>query len=150
MIPFPLPPALARLHELLEAYTERHEEGFFMAEQDRNKSHQAQPVLVFVTASSLRQDPDSAPRRQAPDWIGEILAAGPASKRMPRYAKAGVKEYWRVDLGLSADGVAPPRIEVHWEPRGDGTYAKVKSFEAGEKVVSHLFSDLDLRPGDLV
>ena len=35
MIPFPLPPVLAYLHEVLEGHTETRERGFFMAERDR-------------------------------------------------------------------------------------------------------------------
>ncbi len=64
-----------------------------MAEQDRNRQHQAQPVLVFVSPQSLRQDPESAPRRQAPDWIGEILGEEPHPERMDRYARAGVRYF---------------------------------------------------------
>ena len=148
-MPFPLPPALARLHELLERYTETHEEGFFMAEQDRNRQHRAQPVLVFVSPQSLRQDPKTAPKRSAPDWIGEILTAETQPKRMARYAQAGVKEYWKVDLGMSESGIGPARIEVHTEPTSDGTFAHVREYVGDEQVESLSFPGLELKPIDL-
>lgn len=149
VIPFPLPPALARLHTLLEAYAENHEEGFFMAEQDRNRQHRAQPVLVFVSPASLRQDPETAPKRSAPDWIGEILTGEPNPERMERYAKAGVKEYWKVDLGISEDGVRPAKIEVHSHPLEDGTYANMREYVDDDVVESQSFPGLALRPRDL-
>ena len=120
-----------------------------MAEQDRNRQHQAQPVLVFVSPQSLRQDPESAPRRQAPDWVGEILGGEPQPERMARYAKAGVGEYWRVDLGISSDGVAPARIEVHTEPQEDGSYASRAEYVGDERIHSRQFPRLELRPQDL-
>ena len=106
-------------------------------------------LLVFVSPQSLRQDPDSAPKRQAPDWIGEILGSEPHPQRMERYAKAGVREYWRVDLGISDDGVAPPRIEIHTGPRPDGSYEEMATFVGDERVESTQFPTLDLKPQDL-
>jgi Uma2 family endonuclease len=145
-----MPPSLAKLHQLLEQYTEEHEEGFFMAEQDQNRSHQAQPVLVFIAPESLRQDPETAPKRAAPDWIGEILNDDdPREDRIQRYAKAGVKEYWRIDLGLKSDGVAPARIEVHTSPQSDGSYTDQVAFVGKETVVSERFPGLALCPQDL-
>lgn len=144
-----MPPSLNRLHEILEAYTEAHEEGFFMAEQDRNQQHQAQPVLVFIGPESLKQDPESAPKRQAPDWIGEIVGETPFPERMARYAKAGVREYWRIDLGLSTDGIAPARIEIHVSPSKDGTFGEVTVFTDDEPVKTERFPGLKLCPQDL-
>jgi Uma2 family endonuclease len=145
-----MPPSLAKLHHLLESYTGEHEEGFFMAEQDQNKSHRSQPVLVFIAPESLRQDPETAPKRSAPDWIGEILTENDLRpERMERYAKAGVKEYWRIDLGLMSDGVAPARIEVHTAPTGEGTYSEKTVFVGEERIVSARFPGLALRPQDL-
>jgi hypothetical protein len=146
VIPFPLPPALAKLHGLLESYTGKHEEGFFMAEQDQNRQFRAQPVLVFVSPESLRQDPETAPKRSAPDWIGEILTGEPRHDRMERYAKAGVKEYWTVDLGITPDGVGPARIDVHTGPRDDGTFEEKREFVGDDQVESMSFPELKLRP----
>jgi Uma2 family endonuclease len=149
VIPFPMPPSLNRLHQILERYTETHEEGFFMAEQDRNQQFRAQPVLVFVGPESLKQDPKKAPKRQAPDWIGEILGDKPYPERMARYAKAGVREYWRIDLGLNADGIAPARIEVHVSPNPDGTFSECTVFTDDQQVESDRFPGLELCPQDL-
>jgi Uma2 family endonuclease len=140
IIPFPLPPALARLFDLLEGYTEENEEGFFMAEQDRNRQHQGQPILLYIRPSSLR-GPET-PERKAPDWMGEVLAEGQTSERATRYAQAGVKEYWRVDPSV-------PRIEVLAEPQEDGGWAQRAVFEGDQPVVSETFSGLELRPADL-
>ena len=144
-----MPPSLSRLHEILESYTESREEGFFMAEQDRNEQFRAQPILVFIGPESLKQDPEKAPKRQAPDWIGEILGEIPYPERMARYAKAGVKEYWRIDLGLSSEGVAPAKIEVHVSPQEDGTFAKVTVYLDAQQVESDHFPGLGLCPQDL-
>jgi Uma2 family endonuclease len=142
MIPFPLPPVLARLFELLEGHTEQVEEGFFMAEQDRNRQHQAQPVLMYVRPASLR-GPETAERRPM-DWIGEVLDGEPDPERLPRYARNGVPEYWRVEP-------AGPRIVVHTEPlKNEERYAKVEVFAADEPIRSLTFPGLELTPAGLV
>ncbi|MGE0707934.1 MAG: hypothetical protein AB7N76_14560 [Planctomycetota bacterium] len=137
MIPFPLPPLLARLHEALEHYTEERERGFFLAEQQRNFQARAQPVLIFVTAQQL--DGEKSDTRNAPAWMGEVGDAIDLAK----HAAAGVREVWRV----RAEGTVA--IEVFREP-GPAGYGARAEFRDEEPVVSGVFVDLALRPRDLL
>lgn len=142
VIPFPLPPALARLHEILERYTEFKERGFFLAEQDRSGQAQGQPVLVFISAQQLSASPD--PGKHPPAWMGEVVVAGADEARMQRCAAAGVPEFWRV-FDVEGD---TPRIEVHTEP-GPGGYGSAQVFEGDVSVRSTTFPDLSLCAKDL-
>lgn len=140
--PFPLPPVLARLFELLEGYTEGREAGFFMAEQDRNRQHRAQPVLVYVGPEALRGEGRTGEPRP-PDWLGEVREGEDEGDRAVRAARAGVREYWRVDP-------AGPAVWVHTEPRPDGGWGRREVFRGDEPVRSDTFPGLVLRPSDLL
>lgn len=143
MIPFPLPPVLAYLHEILEGYAELHDKGFFMAEQDRNHEARNQPVLMYLCPTSLRDEKST--ERRPPTWMGEVIMADQSAnpERLVRYAKAGVSEFWRVRQEES--GYA---VEVHSQPEGE-TYASVATFRADEPVRSGVFVELDLKPSAL-
>jgi len=142
-IPFPLPPVLARLHALLEGYTEEREQGFFLAEQDRSNQAQAQPVLIYVTESQLNAEVPATLEKKPPAWIGQVVTHDSSVERMRRYAAAGVQEYWRVAVDASS-------IEVHREPQPDGTYARREIFTGDDPVISPTFADLKLTPARLV
>ena len=144
MIPFPLPPVLAHLHELLEGYTETHERGFFMAEQDRNHEARSQPVLMFLSAVQLNDE--KGPDRRSPSWMGEVVLGGgePRAERLVRYGKAGVSEFWRV---REVTGGAF-EVEVWGEPFEDG-YRELTTYREDELVRSQVFKELELRPSEL-
>jgi hypothetical protein len=141
----PLPPVLARLFALLEAHTEATEEGVLIIEQDRRPVRGGEPggppldpVIVFVPAAPRA---GATSGRVAPDLIAELVTDG-GPGRAARYARAGVREYWRVEA-------APPRIVVHTEPAGDA-FGRVEAFAGDDPVRSPALPGLSLRPRDLV
>ena len=143
MIPFPLPTALARLHDLLERYQDQHEKGFFMAEQPRRGQVRAQPVLMFVSPETLRGP--TTPGRRPPDWMCEVVEdPATAAERMASYGRAGVPEYWLV---VTAPGAT--RVEVHTLPDAEGRYAACRVFASDEPVETAVFPHLELKPADL-
>jgi Uma2 family endonuclease len=143
MIPFPLPPVLARLHDRLEGYVEGRERGFFLAERTTNDQAQSQPTLIFVSAVEL--EGSTADVRRPPTWMGEVLLEGAAdSALIVRCAKAGVGELWQVHV--DDEGV---RVDVLSEPAGDG-YGHARTFRGSETIASAVFSDLELRPQELL
>lgn len=143
MIPFPLPPILAHLHELLEGYTETRERGFFMAEQDRNHEARAQPVLMFLSAVQLNDT--KGPDRRSPAWMGEVVLGGvePSAERLARYAQAGVLEFWRVrEVGEGFE------VEV-WNDPHEAEYRQLATYREQELIRSQVFKELELRPSEL-
>lgn len=146
----PLPPLLARLHELLEAHAEETEEGVLIIEQDRRVSPAAGPgaaallpVIMFVPA---KPRPDAKEGRVAPELIVELAAPGGES-REGRYARAGVREYWRVEP--APDG--PPTIVVMQDPDAATSRFRRSSEHVGaDPVVSSIMPALRLAPADLV
>ncbi|MCO5170750.1 MAG: Uma2 family endonuclease [Planctomycetes bacterium] len=141
----PLPPLLARLHALLEAHAEATEEGVLIIEQDRRPGADptATPVIVFVPA---RPRPEAATGRAAPELIAEVVVPG-GEPREARYARAGVREYWRVE----PRDPGPPRVVVATDPDGEaGRFRARASFEGVDLVRSGVLPDLALRPADLV
>ncbi|MBX3471816.1 MAG: Uma2 family endonuclease [Planctomycetes bacterium] len=141
----PLPPLLARLHALLEAHAEETEEGVLIIEQDRRPGAgpAALPVVVFVPA---RPRPEAAAGRAAPELIAEVVLPG-AEPREARYARAGVREYWRVE----PRDAGPPRVVVATEPDGEtGRFRIEVAFEGAEPVRSGVLPGLVLRPADLL
>lgn len=148
MIPFPLPPALAYLHELLEGYTEQHDRGFFLAEQDQNHKAGDQPVLMYLSAAEINESSSAeakATERRPPTWMGEVVLADQEAdpERLARYARAGVFEFWRVKA--EADGYA---IEIHTEPSGEA-YGRVVTFRGTELLKSGVFTELELSASQL-
>lgn len=143
MIPFPLPPVLAHLHEILEGYAEIHDRGFFMAEQDRNHEARNQPVLMYLSPTELKDE--KSQERRSPTWMGEVIMADQEAnpERLTRYAKAAVSEFWRVRQ--EAEGYA---IEVYNDPQ-DEAYTQVATFRGDEQVVSKVFTELELLPASL-
>ncbi len=140
MIPFPLPPVLAHLHELLEGYAEVHDRGFFMAEQDRNHEARNQPVLMYLSPAELKDE--KVQERRSPTWMGEVILADQEAnpERLVRYAKAKVSEFWRVRQ--EPEGYA---VEVHSDPSGEA-YGDVATFRGEEQIVSRVFTELELTP----
>jgi len=143
MIPFPLPPALAHLHELLEGYAELHDRGFFMAEQDRNHEARNQPVLMYLSPAHLKDEKST--ERRSPTWMGEVILSDQSAnpERLVRYAKAGVFEFWRVLQ--EPEGYA---VEVYNEPNGEA-YGVVTTFRGQEQIVSRVYTELELTPASL-
>jgi len=150
MFPLRLPPVMARLHERLEYYDEyeRPQRGFFLTELDgkAERPAEADPVLVYVLPASLVED--KGPERRPPDWIGEVLTSADAPSRLERYARAGVREYWRVRVDPALpDGI---RFEVHTEVEPEaGRYARCEVVPADGRVESATFPGLELAPREL-
>lgn len=147
----PLPPLLARLHALLEAHAEDTEEGVLIIEHDRRPAPGAagSPVVVYVPATPR---PDAALGRVAPELIAEVMGAeviGPGGEgREARYARAGVREFWRVEPG---DPGQAPRVHVLTEPDGDaGRFRRVVTHDGDDPVRSGVLPGLVLRPADLI
>lgn len=147
MLPFgpkpgPLPPLLARLHALLDAHVEDTEEGVLIIEQDRRVlpgDAPRLPVLVFVPAKPSAPGPTG---RVAPELIIEVLGPGQDDERPAKYARAGVKELWRV-----ADG---PVVTVLNDPvPAEGRWARSRVFRGPERVVSEQLPRLALTPAQL-
>jgi Uma2 family endonuclease len=147
----PLPPLLARLHELLEAHAEETEEGVLIIEQDRRVSPGAGPgtaallpVIMFVPA---KPRPDAKEGRVAPELIVEVLGAPGGPSREERYARAGVREYWRVEPAPTG----PPRIVVLQDPdAATSRFRRSSEHVGGDPVVSSIMPRLRLAPADLV
>lgn len=145
MLPFgprpgPLPPLLARLHALLDAHVEETEEGVLIIEQDRRVrpgDAPRLPVLVFVPARPTTPSPSG---RVAPELIIEVLGPGQDDERPARYARAGVKELWRVGEG--------PTVTVLHDPV-DGRWTRSRVFTGEERVVSEQLPTLALTPAQL-
>lgn len=133
----PLPPLLARLHALLEEHVEGVEEGILIIEQDRRpKDAAGLPVIVFVPA---RPRAGAATGRVAPELIAEVVVVEADRHREAAYARAGVREYWRVTA---------ERIDLHWEPDG-ARFTRTASFGKDDEVRSEVMTGLRLRPRDL-
>lgn len=108
----------------------------------------AAPVIVYVPATPR---PDAASGRVAPELIAEVIGEviGPGGEgREGRYARAGVREYWRVEPG---DPGQPPRVHVLTDPDAEaGRFRVVVTHEGDDPVRSAVLPDLVLRPADLV
>jgi len=133
VIPFQLPPPLARLHDLLEGLHEQRERGLFLSEHDRPGDPRGRPLLMHLAAGSMSGA--RGPGRHAPDWIAEALDAGQESERLARYAAAGVTEYWLV---------FPGEVVVCREPRADGSFGQRRTYRGQERIESAAFPDLEL------
>lgn len=142
----PLPPLLARLHAVLEAHAEDTEEGVLIIEHDRRPAPGASgsPVIVFVPATPR---PDAASGRVAPELIAEVIGPG-GEGREARYARAGVREFWRVE---PSEPGQPPRVHVLTEPDGDaGRFRRAVTHDGDDPVRSGVLPGLVLRPADLI
>lgn len=144
----PLPPLLARLHELLEAHAEQTEEGVLIIEQDRRPTAGTAallPVIMFVPA---KPRPDAKEGRVAPELIVELAVPGAAS-REGRYARAGVREYWRVEPAPTPSG--PPKIVVMQDPdAATSTFRQSSDYAGKTPIVSSIMPALRLTPADLI
>lgn len=139
MIPFQLPPALARLHELIEGLHEHRERGFFLSEHDRPGDPRGRPVLMHIAPPSLSGE--KGPGRHGPDWMAEALEADQESARLPRYGAAGTGEYWLI---------YPDRVEVHQGPQADGTYADKAVYTGDQPIRSGVFETLEVTAAALL
>ena len=63
-------------------------------------------------------------------------------EKLPRYAAAGVREFWLIDLKTN-------RVEIHREPDGD-TYREKRTFMRGDTVTPTAFPDHELSVDDLL
>ncbi len=152
----PLPPLLARLHALLEAHAEETEEGVLIVEHDRrpDAASRASPVIVYVPATP---QPGAVSGRVAPELIAEVIApaadagdevARRSDDREARYARAGVREFWRVEPDAAG---GPPRVHVLTAPDADaGRFGQVVTHAADDQVRSGVLPRLVLRPSDLI
>jgi Uma2 family endonuclease len=75
----------------------------------------------------------TAPDAYAIVEVADSSLAIDRGKKLAIYAKAGVKEYWVVDVPHAV-------IEVHREPRGDG-YDSLQTFRSGATVSFAAFPD---------
>ena len=64
------------------------------------------------------------------------------TKKLPRYAAAGIPEFWLVDLEHD-------RVEVHFAPNGD-LYSKAGLYIRGEKVASESIPNLSISVDELL
>jgi hypothetical protein len=133
----PLPPLLAKLHALLEEHVEAVEEGILIIEQDRRPQLAAGlPVIVFVPA---RPQAAAASGRVAPELIAELVVDPADRSREGMYARAGVREYWRVDA---------EKIVIQHDAK-EGRFTRSATYAQDEAVVSEVMPGLRLRPRDL-
>lgn len=143
----PLPPILARLHELLEAHAEEAEQGVLIIEQDRRTTPGTAallPVIVFIPA---KPRPDAREGRVAPELIVELVDPPGGASREERYARAGVREYWRVEPAPTG----PPRIVVLQAPDPAASrFLTSREHVGADPVVSSILPGLRLAPDDLV
>ena len=62
--------------------------------------------------------------------------------KLPAYARAGIHEFWLVDL-------YEDRVEVHSNPY-NGTYQEVRIVQRGQKILSKTFPQLKLKADDIL
>jgi Uma2 family endonuclease len=141
-----------RLHQLLEFFDEYENplRGFFMTELDHNSKGHAEdhPVLVYVRGPSLNAPIPNDATPQPPDWIGEVLPDTDATSKLERYARAGVREFWRV-YERGPDGGL--RFEQHTGVlRDEGRYERCLVYGLTDALESDTFEGLRLRPADLL
>ena len=74
--------------------------------------------------------------------IGDASLVGDLETKAPRYAAAGVREYWVINARSLL-------TTVHREPRPSGEYGHRQKFEATEVLTPTLAPSLALRLGDL-
>lgn len=141
----PLPPLLARLHAILDAWAEESDEAVVIVEQDRLvKPGDPPPGLPVVVVVPARPRPGAATGRVAPDLIAELVEGPGPSAREAKYARNDVREYWRVEPG------PPLRIVVCSDPDpAAGRYRTLTPHAGDEPVRSQVVPALALRPADL-
>ena len=74
--------------------------------------------------------------------VADTSLAYDRQTKLPRYAAAGVREAWLLDLEANA-------LEVHREPRPDG-YAVIRRYRRGERVSPEALPDIALAVEDLL
>ncbi len=79
-------------------------------------------LLVEISESSLRFD---------------------QGRKLTAYARAGIKEYWIVNL-------VKRWVEIYQEPSPDGTYGSVTRKQSGESVAPAAFPDATMQVSDLL
>ena len=103
----------------------------------------ASPVIVYVPATPR---PDAASGRVAPELIAEVIDPSSPDEREGRYARAGVREFWRVEPVAGQ----PPRVHVLTDPDGAaGRFRGVVTHVGDDPVRSGVLPRLVLRPKDL-
>ena len=68
--------------------------------------------------------------------VADSTVAYDRNRKFPKYASAGIKEAWLVDLENE-------RVEVHFQPEDD-TFGMVRIFSRGKSLTSETFPDLKL------
>ncbi len=74
--------------------------------------------------------------------VADTSAQDDRSRKVPLYARAGIREAWLVDLPSEA-------IEVYRTPRPEG-YQDVRKLERGHHIAPEAFPDLTLRIDDIL
>src|SRR5215475_6542453 len=150
VVPSPLPVhqiAAARLHLLLHAYFHKRGGIVLFAPLDivLTEYDVVQPdLLVFAPARAHLLNPKKV-TREPPDLAVEILSPATArndrGRKMQLLGRHGVKEYWLIDPEV-------PRVEIYGlVNRG----FEIAGFaDRGEAAHSRLFTDLSVRPAELV
>ena len=123
--------AVILLHEWLAAIfgflRVRKEDPIDVATAD-NATSEPEPDLV-VLRESARHFPNANPSPQDVELIVEVSESTlffDLNKKAPIYARAGIPEYWVLDINLR-------RLIVHREPL-DGKYHSVKIYHQDERV----------------
>jgi len=101
-----------------------------------------QPDIVLMTGDGPR---DRLPMPADIILVAEVsdsTLAFDLNVKLPRYARAGVPEYWVVD-------VTGERVERFSEPRRDGTYAKHARLGRDDEIASITLPDLSLNGTDV-
>lgn len=112
----------------------------------------------IIAADDTEPQPDIAVVRYRPDFyrdshptgadtllvieIADTTVEFDRSKKLPKYAAAGIAEAWLVNLEAE-------RVEVHAEPKST-TYGTVKIYQRGENAVSETINRLDLPVDEVV
>lgn len=104
------------------------------------------PDLVGWRKENLPRPPQDLPIRVRPDWVCEVLSPSnhvhDRKRKMPRYALAGVPDFWLVDPDartLEAYVLGPDGLWVLQGAWSDGDRVRLKPFADLELDVGALF-----------
>ena len=145
----PIGPFHARSTRWLVNYFARLGEGRWLvdAQHPVRLSNSSEPQPDFVLIRSL--DEEYKTRHPTPEDVFLLVEVSDSSlrfdqsRKLAAYAKAGVKEYWIVNL-------VKRWVEIHRDPSPDGTYESVTRKHNGDLIAPEAFPDATVRVADLV
>ena len=107
----------------------------------------SQPQPDFVLLRDLGKEYST--RHPGPEDIILVVEVSDSSlrfdqgRKLAAYAKAGIKEYWIVNL-------VKRWVEIYCEPSPDGTYGPASRKQSGDLIAPEAFPDATTRVADLV